>query len=106
MSTLVELLADHTGLPGESVDHLQRVVAEWQLLADLSFSDFLMWVPVEEGADEFVCVAQVRPTTGPTAHPEDVVGTRFTSDEHPQLCRAMQPRHAEGAQPDGDRLPR
>ena len=89
MSTLVELLADHTGLPGESVDHLQRVVAEWQLLADLSFSDFLMWVPVEEGADEFVCVAQVRPTTGPTAHPEDVVGTRFTSDEHPQLCRAM-----------------
>ncbi|WP_026453315.1 sensor histidine kinase [Saccharomonospora iraqiensis] len=89
MSTLAELLADHTGLPGESVDHLQLVVAEWQLLADLSFADFLLWVPVQEGADDFVCVAQVRPTTAPTAHPEDVVGERFTTAEHPQLTRAM-----------------
>ncbi|OQO92361.1 sensor histidine kinase [Saccharomonospora piscinae] len=87
MSTLAELLADHTGLPGESVDHLQLVVAEWQLLADLSFADFLMWVPVED-TDEFVCVAQVRPTTAPTAHPEDVVGTRFGTADHPQLARA------------------
>ncbi|MFF5987810.1 sensor histidine kinase [Prauserella flavalba] len=89
MSTLAELLAENTGLPGEAVDHLQMVVAEWQLLADLSFADFLMWVPVEEGEGDFVCVAQVRPTTGPTAHPEDVVGTRFTNEDHPQLGRAM-----------------
>ncbi|MEU3273389.1 histidine kinase N-terminal domain-containing protein [Saccharomonospora sp. NPDC006951] len=89
MSTLVELLAENTGLPGESADHLQMVVAEWQLLADLSFADFLMWVPVAEADGDFVCVAQVRPTTAPTAHPEDVVGTRFTTAEHPQLARAM-----------------
>ncbi|MBB3663928.1 MULTISPECIES: sensor histidine kinase [Prauserella salsuginis group] len=88
MSTLAELLADNTGLPGEAVDHLQLVVAEWQLLADLSFADFLMWVPVAGGDGDFVCVAQVRPTTGPTAHVEDVVGTRFTPEEHPQLSRA------------------
>src|SRR5690606_20888593 len=79
---------DNTGLPGEAVDHLQLVVAEWQLLADLSFADFLMWVPVAGGEGGFVCVAQVRPTTGPTAHPADVVGTRSTSEEHPQLARA------------------
>ncbi|PXY21059.1 sensor histidine kinase [Prauserella muralis] len=89
MSTLAELLAENTGLPGEAVDHLQMVVAEWQLLADLSFADFLLWVPVEDGDGDFVCVAQVRPTTGPTAHPEDVVGTRFTTAEHPQLARAI-----------------
>ncbi|MEU6642185.1 histidine kinase N-terminal domain-containing protein [Saccharomonospora sp. NPDC046836] len=89
MSTLSELLAENTGLPGEAVDHLQLVVAEWQLLADLSFADFLMWVPVAEGDGDFVCVSQVRPTTGPTAHPEDVVGTRFTTAEHPQLARAL-----------------
>ena len=46
MSTLADLLAEHTGLPGVAVDHLQRVVAEWQLLADLSFADFLLWVPL------------------------------------------------------------
>ncbi|MBN6034484.1 sensor histidine kinase [Amycolatopsis sp. 195334CR] len=93
MSTLSDLLAENTGLSGEAADHLQSVVAEWQLLADLSFSDFLLWVPVAENVQpdggDFVCVAQARPTTAPTAHPEDVVGSRFTIDEHPQLERAM-----------------
>ena len=93
VSTLAELLADNTGLPGEAADHLQTVVAEWQLLADLSFADFLLWVPVTEelqpDGGDFVCVAHARPTTAPTAHPEDVVGTRFTVEEHPQLAKAM-----------------
>ncbi|SDN45182.1 sensor histidine kinase [Allokutzneria albata] len=97
MSTLSELLAEHTRLPGTAVDHLQLVVAEWQLLSDLSFADFLMWVPVEDtaeaegsnGEERFLCVAQARPTTAPTAHPEDMVGTVVTAAEHPQLRRAM-----------------
>src|SRR4030081_98906 len=93
MSTLADLLAENTRLPGEAADHLQTVVAEWQLLADLSFADFLLWVPVAEGlhpdGGDFVCVAHARPTTAPTAHPEDVVGARFTVDEHPQLAKAM-----------------
>jgi len=93
MSTLADLLAENTRLPGEAADHLQTVVAEWQLLADLSFADFVLWVPVAEGlhpgGGDFVCVAHVRPTTAPTAHPEDVVGARFTVDEHPQLAKAM-----------------
>ncbi|MDV6011588.1 histidine kinase N-terminal domain-containing protein [Haloechinothrix sp. LS1_15] len=96
MSTLADLLAEHTGLSGEAADHLQTVVAEWQLLADLSFSDFLMWVPVQRGDHaridsdtEFVCVAQARPTTGPTAHPEDVVDSRVTIEDYPLLVRAI-----------------
>jgi two-component sensor histidine kinase len=86
MSTLSELLAEHTTLTGGAVDHLQRVVAEWQLLADMSFADFLLWVPV--GA-EFLCVAQARPTTAPTAHPQDMVGERTPAREAGQLRRAM-----------------
>ena len=66
MSTLLELLTEHTDLPLDDVAHLQRLVGEWQLLSDLSFADLLLWVPVGDG-DEFLCVAQVRPTTGPTA---------------------------------------
>lgn len=92
MSTLADLLAEHTGLSGEAADHLQTVVAEWQLLADLSFADYLMWVPIEgdpTASTQFACVAQARPTTGPTAHPEDVVGSTVTIDDHPQLVRAI-----------------
>jgi two-component system, sensor histidine kinase PdtaS len=74
MSTLIELLTEHTDLPLDDVSHLQRLVGEWQLLSDLSFADLLLWVPVAEG--EFLCVAQVRPTTGPTAYQDDHVGQR------------------------------
>ena len=89
MSTLSELLGEHTVLSGDAVEHLQRVVAEWQLLADMSFADFLLWIPLDRGAGEFLCVAQARPTTGPTAHPEDVVAARLTALEHPLLRRAV-----------------
>lgn len=92
MSTLSDLLAAHTRLPAHDVAYLQRVVAEWQLLADMSFADFLLWVPVSADTsrpDEFLCVAQVRPTTAPTAYAEDRVGLRVGTEEHPQLRRAV-----------------
>jgi two-component system, sensor histidine kinase PdtaS len=88
VSTLSELLAEHTELPGDAVEHLQRVVAEWQLLADMSFADFLLWIPLA-GAAEFLCVAQARPTTAPTAHPEDIVAARVSAADNPQLRRAV-----------------
>jgi two-component sensor histidine kinase len=79
VSTLFELLAEHTTLAPADVEHLQRLVGEWQLLADLSFADLLLWVPV--GEREFLCVAQVRPTTGPTAYHDDHVGRRARGTE-------------------------
>ncbi|MFL6144475.1 MAG: sensor histidine kinase [Labedaea sp.] len=90
MSTLSDLLAEYTSLSARQVDHLQLVVAEWQLLADLSFADFLLWVPVDqEEGEEFLCVAQARPTTALTAHAEDVVGSRVVARDHPQLRKAI-----------------
>ena len=91
MSTLSELLARHTRLPGAAVGHLQRIVAEWQLLADLAFADLLMWVPVQVAAPsaDFLCVAHVRPTTGPTVHPQDMVGTRATDSDRSRLRQAL-----------------
>src|SRR5215217_7574586 len=89
MATLAELLAEHTGLPGAAVDHLQLVVAEWQLLSDLGFADFLMWIPLDEKLQRFLCVAQVRPTTSPTGHLDDMVGAELSAGAHPQLRRAL-----------------
>ncbi|MCB1291818.1 sensor histidine kinase [Mycolicibacterium sp.] len=73
MSTLGDLLAEHTELPGSAVDHLHALVGEWQLLADLSFGDLLMWVPRDDG--NLVCVAQCRPNTASTMLIADAVGT-------------------------------
>ncbi len=76
MSTLGELLAEHTDLPGSVVDHLHAVVGEWQLLADMSFGDLLMWVRRGDGVDNaVVCVAQCRPNTAPTMLITDAVST-------------------------------
>jgi len=87
MSTLGDLLAEHTVLPGNAVDHLHAVVGEWQLLADLSFADYLMWVRRDDGA--LVCVAQVRPNTAPTVLLADAVGTRNEADELPLVTDAF-----------------
>src|ERR1044072_6971282 len=87
MSTLGDLLAEHTMLPGNAVDHLHAVVGEWQMLADLSFGDFLMWVRRDDGA--LVCVAQVRPNTAPTVLLADAVGTLNQSHEMPVVTDAF-----------------
>jgi hypothetical protein len=61
------------------------------LLADLAFADLLMWAPLEakDQAAGFLCVAHVRPTTGPTVHPHDVVGTRAAGTERLRLQEAL-----------------
>jgi two-component sensor histidine kinase len=73
MSTLRDLAEEHTRLRPADIDHLHRVAGDWQLLSDLSFADLLLWVPVD-GDESFLCVAQVRPTTAPTAYQDDQVG--------------------------------
>ena len=73
MSTLRDLLSAHTALDSDQVDHLHLLAAEWQLLSDLSFADLLMWVRVTDEEVGYICVAQVRPTTGMTAYYDDQV---------------------------------
>jgi two-component system, sensor histidine kinase PdtaS len=81
VSTLRDVVSAHTDLTSNSAAHLQRLVAEWQLLADLSFADFLLWGAVKGHPGRYVCLAQVRPTTSPTAHEEDQVGRIVDGDE-------------------------
>jgi two-component sensor histidine kinase len=66
---------------------LHRLVGDWQLLADLSFADLVLFVP-DPTAERFVVVAQMRPTTGPTAYQDDLVGTVVMSAARPQLAIA------------------
>ena len=82
MGTLADTLRASTDLSDDDIDHLHALVADWALLADLSFADLLLLVPVRSsskrsrhGGMEFQVVAQVRPTTGPTAYHNDEVGS-------------------------------
>ncbi len=75
MSTLAELVRSRTGLDEADVAWLHRLVGEWQLIADLSFADLVLRVRTTEGT--WLAVALVRPVTGPTTYPLDVVGAEL-----------------------------
>jgi hypothetical protein len=90
--TLTDLARNFTSLSGADLEWLHSLVSDWQLLADLSFADLILWVPsrAPEGAlnSGWVAVAQMRPTTGPTSFPDDVVGSQVAPGERPVLDTA------------------
>jgi len=67
---------------------LHLLVADWQIIADLSFADLVLWVPDAESKG-FWSAAQIRPTTGPTSLIDDVVGTFVPAGKSDVLERAM-----------------
>jgi two-component system, sensor histidine kinase PdtaS len=90
MSTLSERLTRGVASTPDRTEHARRLVADWQLLADLAFADLTLWVPLTGGS--WWCVAQVRPLTAPTGRPEDIVGTEIDGLEAEPLALA----HREG----------
>jgi two-component sensor histidine kinase len=77
-----------TSLSGSDLVQVERLATAWRPLADLSFADLLLLVPLagEEG-HRFVVLGQVRPVTGQTNYPADLVGTIVDEVERPLLAR-------------------
>lgn len=89
MATLRELLRDRTILQEPDVEWLQLLVGDWQLIADLSFADLILWVRAVD--DGWTAVAHVRPTTGQLVFVEDQVGqTAVAGRTHELLEEAAQ----------------
>jgi two-component sensor histidine kinase len=102
--TLADLAHDLTPLTGADVEWLHALVSDWQLLADLSFADLVLWAPLRTGSG-WVALAQMRPTTGPTALYDDMVGTVVAAGERPlveaaraeqRICREGDPEWTHG----------
>jgi two-component sensor histidine kinase len=102
MATTAELVRYYTTYDSASVDHLQRLVASWGLLADLCFADLLLFTRVDpgrkvpgvaeenEGAGErLVVLGQVRPLTSQTLFRGDWMGDVIAVDERPMVMRAL-----------------
>ena len=87
MPSLTELVRSHTDLDDEDVSWLQLLQADWQIIADLSFADLVLWLPDRAGQG-FWAGAQMRPTTGPTAYVDDIVGTFIPVGRRPLLDAA------------------
>src|SRR5271156_2586564 len=81
MPTPAELALSHTDLKPEELEHLQRLLGSWSVLADLSFSDLLLLVPVHAAVatpgdedPEMLVLGQMRPNNRPTLVDQDLVG--------------------------------
>jgi two-component sensor histidine kinase len=85
--SLLELVRSHTDLDEGDVGVLQLLMADWQIIADLSFADLVLWLP-DAGGEGFWAGAQMRPTTGPTAYVDDIVGSFVPVGRRPMLDRA------------------
>ena len=48
MATLSELITNNSSLNLDEQEHLTDLVAEWRLLADLSFADLVLWLPIRK----------------------------------------------------------
>jgi two-component sensor histidine kinase len=85
--SLTELVRSHTDLDDEDVRWLQLLMADWQIIADLSFADLVLWLPDREDRG-FWAAGQMRPTTGPTALVDDVLGTFVPAGRRPLVDAA------------------
>ena len=71
MRTLADFLRVTPDLVPADTEWLHLLVEDWHLLADLAFSDLVLWVAHEGG---WVAAAHTRPMTGPMVFVEEVVG--------------------------------
>lgn len=88
MATLADRIRDIADLSREEAEHLRTLCSSWQVLADLSFSDLLLYVQRSDEEVFEVC-AQLRPFTSQTLYPHDMVGTKVTQPEQPIVERAF-----------------
>jgi two-component sensor histidine kinase len=86
-SSLSDRLTHGADASPSQVDHARRLVADWQLLADLAFADLTLWVPLRTRS--WWCVAQVRPLTAPTSQPDDLIGNELGGPLAEPFVRAM-----------------
>ena len=89
MPSLNDLVRAHTDLDDEDLAWLHLLLADWQIIADLSFADLVLWLP-DRDKSGFWAGAQMRPTTGPTAYVDDLVGQFIPAGRRPLLDSAYE----------------
>jgi two-component sensor histidine kinase len=73
VTTLAEMLRQTTSLEDHESEWLHLLAGDWQLIADLSFADLVLWVRGD--LEGWRAVAHVRPNTGPMVFYDDIVGS-------------------------------
>ena len=93
MLSIDEIIVSKTALTDEDRARLMELLAEWQLLSDLSFADLILWIPkrkdYQSWPDGHIAMAHIRPTTAATVFAHDVIGDVITWGSNPRIDGAL-----------------
>ena len=93
MPQLEVFLRGRSPLGAGQIRRIRELTADWQLLADLSFADLILWVPLRKDFKSwptgYVAVAHIRPTTAATVFPQDVIGDEIEWGARPRIDQAL-----------------
>ena len=92
-SPRIEAAYSQTALTSADKERLSELIAEWQLLSDLSFADLILWVPkrkdYQSWPEGFIAIGHIRPTTAATVFAHDVIGDELNWGDNPRLDQAL-----------------
>ncbi|TSA22402.1 MAG: histidine kinase, partial [Actinomycetales bacterium] len=93
MLSIDEIITSQTALTDQDRARLMELLAEWQLLSDLSFADLILWIPkrkdYQSWPDGHIAMAHIRPTTAATVFAHDVIGDVITWGSNPRIDGAL-----------------
>lgn len=93
MARLEELIKGKCALTTEQIHRLHELTADWQMLADLSFADLILWVPLRKDGKSWptghIAVAHIRPTTAATVFAHDVISEEISWGERGRVDAAL-----------------
>ncbi len=93
MASIEEHVEGRTPTSAEEIHTLRELVADWQLLSDLSFADLILWVPLRKDDTSwptgYIAVAHIRPTTAATVFANDLIGEEISWGERFYIDQAL-----------------
>lgn len=93
MASIEDYVEGRSPSSAEEIHKLRELVADWQLLSDLSFADLILWIPLRKDETSwptgYIAVAHIRPTTAATVFAHDVIGEEIPWGTRPYLDQAL-----------------
>ena len=83
MASPIKIARQVAGFDDAAVEHLQRLIRTWGLLADLALGDVLVMAPTVEDPEVYVVLANVRASTATTVYVHDPIGDRHRAANRP-----------------------
>lgn len=87
MADFSHILSTRPDFDDSDREWLHHLVADWQVIADLSFADLLL--VIQNGDGDYVVAEQCRPSTAITLRTEDLLGEKLDISMYDELSEAM-----------------